>query len=193
MQGNNIPKKIISFNDARMSPKNETLVYDIVKKAFIACIVIILAGSIIFREFLPAELPGITWVCVLVVIVYLVKKGGHERRECPSELQFFDDYMIFAVPKHHVKRNTDLKEIQKIYYKDVTGCTYRVNTRKVVITGQLEEWHYKYDKVGNLQENTCYHKKYDGLIKFYTLFDTEHDFKKIIEENTPLQVTEESA
>lgn len=130
--------------------------------------------------------------CVACAMIYLIKNGGHERVECPAQLQFYDEYMIFCVPKHHIKVGKDRMEIQKIYYKDVTRCQFRTNTRKMVICGMLEEIYYKYDKNDNVLNVPCFQKYYDGMIKFYTVFDYEHDFKKIIEENSPLTVEYQS-
>ena len=63
------------------------------------------------------------------------KQVGTERKECDCELQFYEDYVIFYVPKHHIGYKNDKMEVQKMYYKDVKNAEYRVNTRKIVITG----------------------------------------------------------
>lgn len=182
------PKEIIFFNDGRMTPKNDSKAYYIIKKIFYAFVVILICGSILFREFLfSGESIGI-WVCLFIVLGYLKKNGGHERKECPSQLQFFNDYMIFYVPKHHIRVGKDQMEIQKIYYRDVTKCQFRTNTRKYVICGMLDEIHFKYDKQGAVESTPSYQKRYDGMIKFYTVFDYEHDFKEIIERNSSLKV-----
>ena len=80
-------------------------------------------------------------------------------------------------------------EIQKIYYKDVTKCDYRTNTRRLVIYGMMDLIIYNYNKQGIVEEKPSHQKRADGILSFYTIFDNEHDFKKIIEENSPLKVT----
>ena len=184
----NEAKEIVVFKDGRMTAKNDSKIYEIMKKIFLIFLIILLVGSFLFKEFLFANESTPIWICLFIVIGYLVKNGGHERVECLSELQFYDDYLVFYVPKHHIKRGKDQMEIQKIFYKDVTRCEFRTNTRKMVICGMLEESHYEYDKNGNVKENPSYHKNYDGMIKFYTIFDVEHNFKQIIEKNSPLKV-----
>lgn len=186
-------KEMVFFNDGRIAPKNDSRVYEIIKRIFVAFLVVLIGGSLLFDEFLFAKESIPVWICFVFVIGYLIKNGGHERSECPSQLQFYADYMVFYVPKHHIKVGKDQMEIQKIFYKDVTKCEFRTNTRKMVICGMLEETHYEYDKNDNLQKVPCYHKFYDGMIKFYTVFDFEHDFKKIIEANSPLKVEYQNA
>lgn len=186
-------KAIITFNDGRMRPKNDTKSYAIIRKFFIIYVLVLIGGSLVFHEFLFAGKSTAVWIFFFIVMGYVLKNGGHERAECQSELQFYDDYLIFYVPKHHISRENDKMEIQKIYYKDVTVCKFRTNIRKMVIYGMIEEINYKYDKNGNLDNVPCYHKNYDGMIKFYTVFDNEHDFKEIIEKNSPLKVEYENS
>lgn len=183
-----VPKNIVRFMDGRMTAKNTTKTYRIVKKLFKALVVIVILASILFKEFLLSGASLSTWCCFIIVIGYLKKNGGYERKENPSELRFFDDHMIFYVPKYTLEGRKTQMEIQKIYFKDVTKCQFRRNSQKVVIGGMLNEIHYPYDEEGRLVFEPDYQKKYDGMIKFYTTFDREHDFKKIIEENTPLTV-----
>lgn len=180
--------EIIYFNDGRMSPKSESKVYAVIQKVFIVFLIVWALGSLVFGEFLLAGESITVWICILIILGYLIKNGGHERVECPSELQFYDDYMIFFVPKCHVSVTKYQMESQKIYYKDVTKCQFRTNTRRMVICGMMDEVHFGYDKNGNVESRPNYQKHYDGMIYFYTVFDYEHDFKEIIERNTPLTV-----
>lgn len=185
-----VPIKVIGFNDGRMALKNNSKLYCIVKGLFTFFLVFLIIESIFWGEFLLVKESLSVWICVAITLAYLVKNGGHERKECYSELQFYKEFMIFYVPKHFIKYNDEKMEYQKIYYKDVIESVYRVNTRKIVIKGQLEEKHYKYITPNLVEENPCYSKKYNGMIKFYTIFDHEHDFKKIIETYTPLKIEE---
>jgi len=185
-----IPIKVIGFNDGRMTLKNDSKSYHIVRGLFIFFIVVLIIESIFFGEFLLAKESISVWLCVAFTFRYLIKNGGHERKECYSELQFYKEFMVFKVPKHHIRNNNEKMEYQKIYYKDVTESVYRVNTQKIVIKGELEEKHYKYIDLTSVAEKPCYSKKYNGMIKFYTMFDHEHDFKKIIETYTPLKIEE---
>lgn len=188
MEGRNYnPKRIIQFYDGRMCPKNESFEYVFLRKMFVIILIILILGLILFKEFI---LGGP--LLFIIVICVLIKSGGHTRVKCYSELQFYDDCMIFYVPKHHIKRNKDNMEIQKMFYKDVKECTYRVNTKKYVIFGELEETHYRYKNNQVIYKAPKYHKKYDGMIKFYTVFDNGIDFKKEIENFTPLKVKEET-
>lgn len=180
--------EIVCFNDGRMTPKNDTKIYFVIKKAFWIILVLIALGSIVFNEFLLAGESLPIWTCFVVIGGYLLKNRGYERVECPSEIHFYDEYMVFYVPKHHLRQGKDQMEIQKISYCDVTKCQFRTNIRKVEIYGMLEEVHYEYDAQGVVNKTPSYQKRYDGMIKFYTVFDYQHDFVEIIERNTPLKV-----
>lgn len=182
-------KEIVYFNDGRIAPKNESTIYVAIKNVFIVCIIAILVLSLLFGESLFSEISIPMWVCVFIVAGYLIKNGGHTRIECPSQLQFFDDYLVFYVPKHYIKKGRERMEIQKIYYKDVTKCDYRTNTKRLVIYGMMDLIIYNYNKQGVVEEKPSHQKRADGILSFYTVFDNEHDFKKIIEANSPLKVS----
>ena len=182
-------KAIITFNDGRMGNKNETRTYTIIKIFFIIYILVLIGGSLVFKEFLFAGESTAVWIFFFITLGYVIKNGGHKRVECLSELQFYDDYLIFYVPKYHISRGKDQMEIQKIFYKDVTKCEFRTYANRIVICGMMEESHYKYDKNNNnLDSIPCYHKTYDGMITFYTDLDYKHDFIETIETHTPLKV-----
>lgn len=178
----------VYFNDGRMAPKNDSKSYLVLKRIFIGVIIAIILLSILFKEFILAEISFPAMLCFVIFLGYICKNGGHERIECSSELHFYNDYMIFYVPKHHIKVEHDQMEIQKIYYKDITKCQFRTNIRKVEIYGMLDETHYKYNKQGVRNNTPSYQKRYDGMIKFYTVFDYQHDFVEILERNTGIKV-----
>lgn len=188
-----IPKEVVDFIDGRMTQKNESTAYTIIKNIFVVFVIILGVGSIFFTEFLFSGESVTVWLCVAIVLGYLIRNGGHERVETPSQLLFFEDYMVFYVPKHHVKKGRDRMEIQKIFYRDVITCEFRTNTRKMVIRGMLEQTHYEYEKNGTVNSTPSYQRHYDGMIKFYTVFDNEHDFKAVIEKNSPLTVVYQNA
>lgn len=180
--------EIIYFNDGRMTLVKDSLEYHIIKKIFLAFLVVLAAGSIIFKEFLLAGESISVWVCLFLVVCYLLKNGKYERIECPSQLQFYDDYLVFYVPKYRVNYKKERMEVKKIYYHDVEECEFRTNTRKMCICGMMDEAYYEYDKQGVIEETPSFKKHYEGMIYFYTVFDNEHDFKEIIERNSPLKV-----
>lgn len=185
-------KEIVTFNDGIMCRKNDTKIYDVMLKIFLAFVIILIVGSLFFKDFLFGDESIAVWLCFFLVLAYLIKYGGHIRKECPAQLEFYDDYLIYTV-KDHIKLDKDRLEIQKIFYKDVYKCDYRTNTRAVVICGMMEETYYLYNKNGDISNTPSFHKYYDGMIKFYTVFDDEHDFKEMIETNTPLKVEYQDA
>lgn len=96
-------KTIINFTDGRMAPKNDTKTYYIIKNIFILFVITLIVGSLLFKEFLFKYESLAVWICFFIVFGYLLKTGGHQRVESPAQLLFYDDYLIFFVPKHHIK------------------------------------------------------------------------------------------
>lgn len=96
-------KTIINFTDGRMAPKNDTKTYYIIKNIFILFVIILIVGSLLFKEFLFKDESLAVWICFFIVFGYLLKTGGHQRVESTAQLLFYDDYLIFFVPKHHIK------------------------------------------------------------------------------------------
>ena len=85
-------KEIIYFNDGRMAAKNESTIYVVIKNVFIICIIAILVLSLLFGESIFSEISIPMWVCIFIVVGYLIKNGGHERVECPAQLHFYEEY-----------------------------------------------------------------------------------------------------
>ena len=186
------PKETIYFNDGRMQRKNDTKIYSIIHTVFWIAIVIIVIGNIIFKDFLSIEESSGIAIGLFIIGIYLLK-GGHVRRECPAQLIFYEDFLIFYTPRFHMQRGQERMELYKIYYKDVKMCKYRVNIKKMCIYGMLDLEYYNYDKSGNLNKKKPFKNHCDSMIKFYTVFDNEHDFVQIIERNTSLKVQFENS
>lgn len=78
-----------------MAPKNDTKTYYIIKNIFILFVIILIVGSLLFKEFLFKYESLAVWICFFIVFGYLLKTGGHQRVESPAQLLFYDDYLIF--------------------------------------------------------------------------------------------------
>lgn len=181
-------KEIVDFNDGIFMPKNESTLYITMKRIFIALIIAVALGSVVFGEFLLAGESILVWTGIFVICGYLIKNGGYERKECPAQLQFYEEYMVFYIPKCHIKKGKDRMEIQKIYYKDITTCKFRTNVQKIVILGRMDVEYYWYDCKGNVNKKPDFQNHCDGIISFYTVFDGKHNFVDIIEKNSPIKV-----
>ena len=111
----------------------------------------------------------------------------------PSELWFYDDYMVHCRVITYYSKNNVRKEYYKFYYKDVRQLLFRTPLYKVEIHGVTEATFYKYNKDGTLntvpQKNiTC-----DAHSSFYTMFNPEIDFAKVFETHTPLKIEYQDA
>ena len=179
------PNFVVEFTDGRMYPNNDTWVCYIIHKIFWASVILMLILLLISPKEGQAIL-GASGTCLLIVFFYLKKTGGHTRKECTGILKFYDEYIEFISPKHHVHVGYDEMEYQRINYKDVTKCEFRVNERKLVIQGNLHEINWRYRKDGSLKET--FNKHYNGMIKFYTIFERQLDLVSTIEEHSPLKV-----
>ena len=179
---------ILKFNDGRLVPKNETLLFSIVQKLACAFALVLVVGSFLFHEFLLSGVSMTVWVCIIITVVYLIQNGGRIRKECYTELQFYNDFLIQYVPKHYISKKKSREEYYKIFYKDIKECNYRKVTKKVVILGKIEGIFYKYKKNGEVETEPSYHKITDTITKFYTIFEPDIDFVREIEIHSPIKV-----
>ncbi len=184
-----MPDYVLKFNDGRMVPKNESTIYIFLKGLFILCIIIIIMNIVIFKESGIRELSFYSIVGLFALGAFVFSKGGYERKECYTEIAFYEERMIVTVPEHYYNKNKINKEVFVMDYSDVKEGIYRPKLGKMDIFGPVDVTFYRYRKNGSLNEKPCYHRKYDGLIKFYNTFEPDIDFVREIEEHSPIKIT----
>lgn len=182
------PNYILKFNDGLLTPKKESLAKDVVKILIIIywsvlIISIFIIGFDVFRE-----IPIVSWLCVLITILFLKQQGGHVRKPSPCELWFYDDYIVQYCERRYYNKNNIRREYYKFYYKDIKRCLYRSVVKKIDIYGIVEATFYRYNKNGTVSEQPYKHTTVDAVSVFYTIFEPNINFIKEIEEHSPIKV-----
>ncbi len=176
-----------------MALQNESLGYEILKHLLRIFFIIFIIGCIVFRENLLKEMSYGAITCLVLALVYFASAGKQYRAPLECEIRFYDEYFTFEWPKWHYGYNKNRREWQKMYYKDVTECIYRINNQKWDFFGKVEEIHWEYDKAGVMKSEPNYHRTYEGIIKFYAVFAPDINFKEEIQKYTPIQIVEHNS
>lgn len=184
------PNYVLKANEGVLVPKNENL--SKLKVAVWIIVGVILIVSIVFQDNLFSELSWSARIMLVVLAVGLSFAGGNKRVPSPFEIQFYDDYLIVYREKKYYNKNLIRKEYDKFFYKDITKCQYRTQTKQINIYGIIEGIRYKYRKDGSLPENPSYHRTTNGgICWFYTTESPEIDFVAEIERHSPIKVSVE--
>lgn len=105
------------------------------------------------------------------------------------ELQFYDDHLVLYLPKRYFSNRVTRKQIGTMKYSDITKCVYKTKSQRIHIYGDGHAVWYNYKKDGTLPvKPTKDHYFTEGLFYFNTSLATDIDFKKEIEEHSPLKV-----
>ena len=175
-------------------PTNNNKVFSIIKIATWVIVGAVIIGSLIFQDNLLGEMSWSTRIILILLAIGTLFLGNKkEYFPSPMELQFYDEYLIFYLPKRYYSKRVTRKQINKMMYTDIEKCVYKSKSKRVHIYGGGESIWYNYDKNGNvpLQPDEI-RKVSHGLVYFNTTFAVEIDFVKEIEEHSPLRVIVEN-
>lgn len=189
------PNYVLKTNEAVLMPKNQSKGMEFLKIGVWVIVLMIVIGSLIFRNNLFSELSWSARV-LLVVLAFAVTlvAGKQENVPSPIELQFYDDYIILYRPKRYYSRRVTRMEINKMHYSEITRCIFRVQSQRIHIYGNLAATWYDYDKNGRIQQTPTYNRIVaDTMCYFSTRCAAGVDFKNIIEAHSPIQVTVENS
>ncbi len=106
----------------------------------------------------------------------------------PFELRFYSDHLIIYREKLYCNRKLSRKKYDKLLYKDIRQCEYRMISGKIIFFGIVESIWYDYNENGSLPQRPTYHKTTDGNSYFYTTEEPGIDFVAEIEDHSPIQV-----
>ncbi len=106
----------------------------------------------------------------------------------PFELWFFDDHLIIYREKLYCNRKLSRKKYDKLLYKDIRQCEYRMISGRIIFFGIVESIWYDYNEDGSLPQRPTYHKTTDSNSYFYTTEEPSIDFVAEIEDHSPIHV-----
>lgn len=184
-------KHVIKTNEAVLIP-TENNKFKRAMKYFVWTIVgIIIIGSLIFQDNIFGGLPLTSKIILIVLVVsFGFYDGKKEYAPSPMELQFYDDHLVFYLPKRYYSRRVIRKQINILTYSTITSCIYGAQSKRIKIFGDGKTIWYNYRKDGSLPEKPSKEFSFTkGMIYFNTRLVTDIDFIKEIEENSPIKVT----
>ena len=188
------PNYELKTNEAVLMPVNQgngLLVFKICVWIIVALTVL---GSIVFQDNLFLELSWTSRIFLIILVIGVTLYGGKkEYFPSPMELQFFDDYLVFYLPKRYYGKHSIGMQIDKMKYSDITKCAYKTRSQRIHIYGDgIATW-YNYRKDGTLPDKPTERRNFkEGLIYFDIRLAPEIDFKKEIEMHSPIQVVLEN-
>lgn len=191
----NKPNYVLKTNEAVLIPQNTTALQRMIKIGVLIIVAIIIVGSFVFHDNLFSEM---SWTARILLIVLAVGIGfwGGKKVDTPSqmELQFYDDFLVFYLPKRYYSKTITRKQINTLKFSEISKCVYMARSCRIQIYGNGTSVWYNYKKNGELPDNPTENRQFtDGMIYFSTRCATDIDFKKEIEEHSPIKVIVENS
>lgn len=185
---------VIKTNEAVLMPTEDCKWKIILRNCIWIIISIILVSSLIFQINIFDEL---SWSAKILLIALTIGfgfyNGKKEYTPSPMELRFYDGYLELYLPRRYYSNRVTREELSTLYYSDVAKCVYKVNSKRIQIYGDGKAVWYNYKKDGSLPDKPTEERNVtNGMIYFNIQFATDIDFKKEIEEHSPLKVIMEN-
>lgn len=180
-----VPNYVIKTSEALWVPKDDKV--SGIRKIIFITIGVMIVASILFQVNIFMEMSFQVRIIYIGLILWALANGGSVRMPSEMEIQFYDDYLIIYNEKKYYSKKLSRKCIDKIYYKDVKQCQYRISKKRINIYGIVEKIRYDYRKDGTISEEPDVKHVVDGGCFFYTALSNV-DFVKEIEEHSPLKV-----
>ena len=183
------PKYTLKTEEAILGPENLSTKDRIIKYGTISIVLILVLGSIVFKENLFLEMPWIAMLLLVFLVVKVIFQGARERVPSPIEIRFYEDYLLVYRDKRYYSKKVSRREFNKFFYKDISKIEYQKKSNLINIYGMVESIWYNYNKDGSIPSQPTYHKLVDGICYFYTSAAKNIDFVAEIENNSPIRVT----
>ena len=110
------PNYVLQFKEGTYVSKHESILKNIVTILLIAYALIYIFLYFVFGKSVTKEIPFSVWICVVAGVIYRISVGGVVMKPYPSELWFYDDYMVHCRVITYYSKNNVRKEYYKFYY-----------------------------------------------------------------------------
>ena len=189
------PNYVLKTTEAVLMPTEHNKVKGALKACVWIVIGVIILGSFIFQSNLFAELSWPVRIFLIVLAVGFGFYGGKkEYAPSPMELQFYNDSLVLYLPKRYYSNRVSRKQYNSMKYSQISKCVYKIQSNRIHIYGDGEPIWYNYKKDGTLPQQPTEKRNFtQGLIYFNTQLAMDVDFKKEIEEHSPIQVIVENS
>lgn len=183
------PNYILKTNEAVLMPTKQSEKFKFVRIGVLIVIGVIVCSSLIFQDNLFSELSWTARCLLIALAIGVMFTNKKEDVPSPIELQFYDDYLILYRLKKYYNKKVSRLEFNKMFYKDITKCVYRKDLQRLHIYGTVSAKWFNYNKDGSIPKQPTYNRIVENTICYArTLFATDVDFKKEIEEHSPIEV-----
>ena len=184
------PNYVLRTDEAVLVPKYNSVPVRFLKTGLLAVILVLVVGSLVFRDNLFAELSWSTKVMLvfvaMVVFGFLCKQ---ENVPSPIELQFYGDCLVLYRPSRYYSNRVTRMEINRMPYTGITRCVLESRSQRVHIYGDVDATWYDYGKNGKLPGKPAYQRMVkDTMIYFSTRCAQDVVFKQVIEAHSPVRV-----
>lgn len=134
---------------------------------------IIIVGSLVFQDNIFTEM---SWSARVLLVVLVFTFGFQKKVPTPSEIEiwFYDDYLVVYRDKRYYDKRCTYREHNKFYYDDISSMDYDYKTNRFNIHGKIDATYFKYDKYGNVS-NESEHKVTDGGICWFYVIDNDEE------------------
>lgn len=189
------PNYVLRTNEATLERKEDSNIVRLFRVGVLVVVAIIVMGSFIFQENL---LTGLSWTtrCLLIAVAIGALLFGKKKEDVPSpiEIQFYDNYLILYRPMRVYNKKVTRMEINKMMYSDIKKCVFKTRLQRVHIYGRVYATWYNFNTEGCVSQTPTYDRVVEDTLCFFrTLFATDIDFKKEIEEHSPIKVIVENS
>lgn len=155
---------------------------------------IIVVGIVLIVSLL-AQLPAmLSWGMVLLLLLLFGRLVGWSfvgrnslTTPSPFEIWFYDDHLVIHREKINISKKLSAKTYDKLYYKDIQKCEYKMISAQIIFTGRVESVWYNYNKDGSLPQEPTYHETTDKS-SFNLTEGPDIDFVVEIESHSSLKV-----
>lgn len=187
------PNHVLYAKEGVLVPSGEKRKTGFMQIAIWSVVSVLILASLIFHSNLFFEMPWTTQVLLLVLVASFGFRGKKMAMVAsPFELWFYDKYFVLYRPMKYYSKRMSRKEICYMKYSDVTKCIYKTRSQRIHFYGSGISEFYNANTAGVASETPTKTKHYTGgLLYFNTSMDTV-DFKKEIEEHSPIRVLEEN-
>lgn len=186
---------VIKTNEAVLMPTKVNKGKIVLRNCIWIVISIVFIGSFLFGINLFSEFSWTTRILLILLVVrFGFYSGEKEYMPSPTELHFYDDYLVLYLPRRYYSSRVTRKQINTMNYNEISKCVYKTKSNRIQIYGDGKSIWYNYNKDGSIPkkptEERCFSQ---GMIYFDTQLSTDINFKNEIENHSPLQVIIENS
>ncbi len=183
-------KHIFKFDETLPVSKKQDLGHRLIRAGLICLTIALILGSYILRDNLLYNLHWLVKILLIsVVAIPIFMLNKKEDIPSPVEIRFYDDLLMFYMPKRYGRRRVCFAEYIVMKYDEISKCEYKTVTGRLIFSGCIRIRRYGYTENGTMSNEPGL----DGMVKntkiyFHTGPTEDINFKAEIERHSPIRV-----